>query len=133
MTEGGKATDEDGSRIFRSNGISFLSIPSVDYAKSAEFYSAVFGWKVQVKPTHASFEDGTGHVIGHWEPKFRSVGEGGIVPFIYVDGLPAVISRILARGGEIVRQPYPEGDLTVALFRDPQGNVLGVWQRGPMV
>jgi hypothetical protein len=24
--------------------------------------------------------------------------------------------------------PYPEGDLWVATFRDPAGNVLGVWQ-----
>ena len=27
-------------------------------------------------------------------------------------------------------QPYPEGDLWVALFRDPGGNVIGVWQQG---
>jgi predicted enzyme related to lactoylglutathione lyase len=25
----------------------------------------------------------------------------------------------------------PEGDVWVATFRDPSGNVLGVWQRGP--
>lgn len=66
------------SRIFRNNGISFLSLPSTEYGKSAEFYQAVFGWKVQVKPSHASFEDGTGHVIGHWEQKFKAVGEAGL-------------------------------------------------------
>jgi hypothetical protein len=25
----------------------------------------------------------------------------------------------------------PEGDVWVGTFRDPSGNVLGVWQRGP--
>jgi predicted enzyme related to lactoylglutathione lyase len=30
-----------------------------------------------------------------------------------------------------VTEPYPEGDLWVAVFRDPSGNVLGVWQHGP--
>ena len=34
-------------------------------------------------------------------------------------------------GGEVVRPPYPEGDLWVATFSDPAGNVLGVWQHGP--
>lgn len=118
------------SRIFRNNGISFLSIPSNDFAKSADFYHAVFGWKVQVKPKHASFEDGTGHVIGHWEPKFSAVGETGIVPFIYVDHLKEVIQKITLNGGKIITPPYPEGDLTVALFQDLAGNVLGIWQRG---
>lgn len=124
--------EEGEPRIFRDNGVSFLSLPSNDYDRSAEFYHAVFGWKVSVKPTHASFEDGTGHVIGHWEPKFRVVGEAGIVPFIYVDRLKVTIDRVVANGGEIVKPPYPEGDLTVALFRDPHGNVLGIWQRGTM-
>ena len=34
-------------------------------------------------------------------------------------------------GGEMVDAPYPEGDLWVATFHDPPGNVLGVWQQGP--
>lgn len=120
------------SNVFRDNGVSFLSIPSKDFAKSAEFYRRVFGWKVQAKPDHASFEDGTGHVIGHWEPKFRAVGEAGIVPFIYVDRLEPIIERLTVNGGKLVRAPYPEGDLTVALFRDVDGNVLGIWQQGMM-
>jgi predicted enzyme related to lactoylglutathione lyase len=33
--------------------------------------------------------------------------------------------------GEIAREPYPEGDLWVATFRDPAGNEVGVWQQGP--
>lgn len=122
--------NDDESRIFRNNGISFLRMLSRDFTKSGDFYHAVFGWKVEVRPGHASFEDGTGHVIGHWESEFSAVGEPGIVPFVYVDRLKDVIQRIESNGGEIVRAPYPEGDLTVALFRDPDGNVLGIWQRG---
>jgi predicted enzyme related to lactoylglutathione lyase len=29
---------------------------------------------------------------------------------------------------QIVSPPYPEGTLRVALFADPAGNVLGIWQ-----
>jgi len=31
-------------------------------------------------------------------------------------------------GGRVVTPPYPEGTLRVALFADPAGTVLGVWQ-----
>ncbi len=41
--------------------------------------------------------------------------------------VPEAIARILAHGGEIVTDPFPEGLLTVATFRDPAGNVLGLW------
>ena len=34
--------------------------------------------------------------------------------------------------GRTIREPYPEGGLTVALFSDVEGNVLGVWQRGSL-
>ena len=34
--------------------------------------------------------------------------------------------------GRIIREPYPEVGLTVALFSDVEGNVLGVWQRGSL-
>jgi len=29
---------------------------------------------------------------------------------------------------QVVRPSYPEGTLRVALFADPAGNVLGIWQ-----
>ena len=41
------------------------------------------------------------------------------------------VERIEANGGQIVLPPYPEGDLWVSTFRDPSGNVLGVWHAGP--
>ncbi len=36
--------------------------------------------------------------------------------------------RIAANGGTVIKPAYPEGNLTVAVFGDPAGNVLGVWQ-----
>jgi predicted enzyme related to lactoylglutathione lyase len=42
-----------------------------------------------------------------------------------------MLGEVVAQGGEIVDPPYPEGDLWVSTFRDPSGNVFGVWQRGP--
>jgi uncharacterized protein len=40
------------------------------------------------------------------------------------------LGRVTAHGGEVTVPPYREGDLWVALFRDPAGNIIGVWQQG---
>jgi predicted enzyme related to lactoylglutathione lyase len=78
-----------------------------------------------------SFEDGTGHVIGHFVDDLAVAGEAGIRPYVYVDRLDETLNNAVANGGEVVTAPYPEGDLWVATFRDPAGNIVGVWQRGP--
>jgi predicted enzyme related to lactoylglutathione lyase len=41
------------------------------------------------------------------------------------------LASIGRAGGETVREPYAEGDLRVATFRDPAGNVIGIWQMSP--
>ena len=123
--------DDGKHRVFRAGGISYLRIPAKDSSVSAAFYEAVFDWTIRDHPEHPAFEDGTGHVIGHWMPDLPVAGEAGVVPYIYVEHVDDTLPRVLASGGEIVREPYAEGDLWVATFRDPAGNVLGVWQRGP--
>jgi hypothetical protein len=115
--------------IFRPGGVSYLRIPTDDPRRSAAFYEAVFGWTLSGDPDRPSFADASGHVIGHWIEELDVVGEAGVVPYVYVESVEETLEQILARGGAIVRAPYPEGDLRVATFRDPTGNVLGVWQR----
>jgi uncharacterized protein len=98
---------------------------------TAAFYEGVFGWKVDTDREDPSFEDGSGHVIGHVSAEHEVAGEAGIRPYVYVDSVDDALERVAASGGETVEEPYPEGDLRVATFRDPAGNVVGVWQRGP--
>jgi predicted enzyme related to lactoylglutathione lyase len=119
------------ARVFRPGGISYVRIPARDVRRSAAFYQAAFGWKLSGDPGSPSFEDGTGHVIGHWMADLPVAGEAGVLPYIYVDRVDDALWRVNEHGGEAVQPPYPEGDLWVATFRDPAGNVLGVWQHGP--
>jgi uncharacterized protein len=121
----------DESPVFRSAGISYLRIPSKDPQETATFYEGVFGWKVDTDREDPSFEDGSGHVIGHITAEMPVAGEAGVRPYIYVEGVDEALEKVAAAGGAVVEAPYPEGDLWVATFRDPAGNVLGVWQRGP--
>jgi len=122
---------EEEPRVFRVSGISFLQIPAVDPGRSAAFYETVFGWSVGGRPDEPSFEDGTGHVIGHFVAGEGVAGEAGVRPYVFVERVDETLEEVVAQGGAIVRPPYPEGDLWVATFRDPSGNVIGVWQQGP--
>ena len=116
--------------VFRPGGISYLRIPATDPQASADFYEAVFGWRVRRDREDPAFENGTGHVIGHFRADHRVAGEDGVRPYVFVESLDEALERARAQGAEVVEEPYPEGDLWVALVRDPAGNVVGLWQHG---
>jgi predicted enzyme related to lactoylglutathione lyase len=120
---------EGDPRVFRVGGVSYLRIPAEDPRASAAFYEAVFGWSLRGDPEDPSFEDGTGHVIGHFMVDLPVAGDAGVQPYIFVERVDETLDAVVQHGGEVVTAPYPEGDLLVATFRDPPGNVLGVWQR----
>jgi predicted enzyme related to lactoylglutathione lyase len=70
-------------------------------------------------------------VIGHFIADRAVAGEADVRPYIYVERVDETLEKVVARGGAMVLAPYPEGDLWVATLRDPAGNVLSAWQRGP--
>jgi uncharacterized protein len=120
------------SRLAHHGHVSYLEIPATDVKASAAFYEAVFGWRIDRRGDgRASFDDGTGGVIGRWVAGAAPSREAGMVPYIYVDRIDDVVQRITIYGGSLVKAPYAEGDLWVATFRDPAGNLLGIWQTGP--
>ena len=124
--------DETRDHLFGNGKLSYIQIPATDVAASARFYSGVFGWESRGEGSeHLGFTDATGDMIGAWVTDRSISREPGILPYIYVHGIDAALQEITARGGEVVRPPYEEGELWVATFRDPAGNVLGVWQQGP--
>jgi predicted enzyme related to lactoylglutathione lyase len=54
--------------------------------------------------------------------------EPGLLPYIYVNHIDNTLRQIEAQGGKVVKAPYREGNLWVATFSDPAGNVIGLWQ-----
>jgi len=131
-TERVPESDDSEPRVFRAGGISYLRIPAQDRRSAAAFYHDVFGWEVGLDRDDPSFEDGTGHVIGHFVSDLQVAGEeAGPRPYVYVERVDETLGKVISQGGQMVAAPYPEGDLWVATFRDPAGNVLGIWQQGP--
>jgi predicted enzyme related to lactoylglutathione lyase len=117
-------------RAFRIGGSPTFGFPARTQAGQRPFYEAVFGWRLRGDPDEPSFEDGTEHVIGHFMADLPVAGEAGVWPCIFVERVDETLDKVVAYGGEVVTARYSEGDLWVATFRDPRGNVLGVWQHG---
>jgi predicted enzyme related to lactoylglutathione lyase len=131
MTQQERSTGVD-TRLVRHGGLSFMEIPATDLRESAVFYEHVLGWKLDWRgPEDLRFEDGTGHLIGHMVAGRAVAREPGLLPYFYVDRIDDAIERATAHGGEVVKAPYPEGNLWVATVRDPAGNLIGLWQAGP--
>ena len=110
--------------VFRPGDISYLRIPAEDTERLADFYSAVFGWRTR---DGRAFEDASGSVIGHFSREHTVAGEAGFRPYVYVESVDETLARADENGGAVVVAPYPEGNLEVAVIRDPAGNVLGIW------
>lgn len=109
--------------------ICYLEIPTDDVEVSARFYGAVFGWRMRVRGDGArAFDDTVGEVSGAFvkgRPPSRDVG---LLLYIMVADMTATIALVLANGGAIAEPPVPEAPEIVARFRDPFGNVLGLYQ-----
>ena len=52
----------------------------------------------------------------------------GLLIYIMVDSVAATVELILANGGEIVQPIGGDAPEITARFRDPAGNVMGLYQ-----
>jgi predicted enzyme related to lactoylglutathione lyase len=117
-----------------------FEIPFSDGDRAQAFYRDAFGWNLQSMPgmgytmvsTGPAGEDGMpaepGYIGGGM---FQAEGEL-TTPVITIDcdDIDAAVAEIERRGGTIVRTPEPVGDFgKAAYFRDPEGNLLGLWQQ----
>jgi uncharacterized protein len=111
-----------------ANGkICYIEMPATDIAKSAEFYKKVFGWNIRTRGDGSvAFDDGVGEVSGTWK-KGRPPATPGFMIYVMVDDVPKTIQLVEAAGGTIV-QPIggDPGEIT-ARFKDPGGNVVGLY------
>ena len=114
--------------------VCYLEIPALDVHQSATFYEQVFGWNLRKRDTdRPSFDDAAGNVSGAWVSGRAPAREVGLLPYIWVDHIDATLDLVVTHGGQIVTPPgldAPGGEW-IATFRDPAGNVIGLYQEGP--
>jgi predicted enzyme related to lactoylglutathione lyase len=114
-----------------SNGkICYIEIPASDIERSAEFYTKVFGWATRKRGDgHLAFDDTTGQVSGTWIAGRPPSTIPGLLIYIMVDDVNETIEAINANGGQIVQPIGADEPEITARFRDPGGNVLGLYQQ----
>jgi predicted enzyme related to lactoylglutathione lyase len=114
----------------KNGKICYIEMPATDIAKSAEFYKKVFGWNIRTRGDGAmAFDDGVGEVSGTWVKGRPPAAQPGFMIYVMVDSVEKTMDAIKAAGGEIV-QPIggDPGEIT-ARFKDPGGNVVGLYQQ----
>ncbi len=114
---------------FGNGKICYIEIPSTDIARSADFYKRVFGWQTRQRGDGSvAFDDGVGEVSGTWVLGLPPSTTPGLLISIMVDSVAGTLESIFASGGEIVQPIGAHAPEITARFRDPAGNVLGLYQ-----
>lgn len=115
---------------FANGKICYIEMPATDIARSSEFYQRVFGWKVRTRGDGAlAFDDGVGQVSGTWVLKRPASTTPGLLIYIMVDSVAATCEKIVAHGGAIAQPMGADAPEITARFRDPGGNILGLYQQ----
>ena len=114
-----------------ANGkICYIEMPATDIARSVDFYRSVFGWNIrQRRDGHTAFDDTTGQVSGSWVAGRSPASAPGLLVYVMVDSVAATLDAIVANGGEIVQPIGADAPEITARFRDPAGNVIGLYQQ----
>lgn len=116
-----------------ANGkICYLEIPSTDIAGSADFYKRVFGWNIRQRGDgHTVFDDTTSEVSGSWMLGRLPATKPGLLFYVMVDDVAAILDPIVASGGKIMQPIGADAPEITARFADPAGNVIGLYQHRP--
>jgi predicted enzyme related to lactoylglutathione lyase len=114
---------------FGNGKICYIEIPATDVGRSSDFYAAVFGWDVRQRGDGSTaFDDGVGEVSGTWVLGQPPASSPNLLVHIMVDDMTKTIELVIAHGGEIVQPVGADAPEITARFRDPAGNVFGLYQ-----
>jgi len=109
--------------------ICYIEMPALEIRRSAAFYETIFGWKIRQRGDGSTaFDDTTGQVSGTWVAG-RTPAAPGLLVYIMVDSVAKTCEAVIANGGEIVQPIGRDAPEITARFRDPGGNVIGLYQQ----
>jgi uncharacterized protein len=96
-----------------------LQVPPDDAHRLAKFYQRVFGWHTPDGDTaRPRLVDATAE------------GDNDVLFELRVDDVEETMARVWTHGGEVIDPPHldAEGAQWLATFRDPAGNLIGLYQ-----
>jgi predicted enzyme related to lactoylglutathione lyase len=115
---------------YRTGKICYIEIPATDVEQSAQFYRRAFGWQIRKRGDGSTaFDDTVNEVSGTWVLGRPIATMPGLMVYIMVGSATAAVDAVVSAGGEIVKPVDPTAREVVATFRDPAGNLLGIYQQ----
>jgi uncharacterized protein len=113
--------------------VDWFEILGVDAARSQRFYAEIFDWQISTTADagYGVVDTGTSRGIR------GGIGGGGpeqwVTVYASVPDVTTVLAAAAQLGGSKVRGPVAVADqMETGVLRDPAGNVLGVYRRGPL-
>ncbi len=112
-----------------------FEIPADDVARAKSFYAQLFGWQIEAPPGFADYwlvqTDAEGQALGGGLFQRHTPGQG-VLHYIGVESVAEYAARVETLGGKIItpRSAVP-GMGWFAVFHDPEGNVMALWENDP--
>jgi len=110
-----------------SNPVVHFEIGCQDMARTAEFYSKLFDWKMQAMGPATMIAAGGGGIDGH----ISSLGHEPhhyTTFYVQVEDLQAALDKAQELGGKTLVPPVEIPTGGFAWFADPEGNTVGLWK-----
>jgi predicted enzyme related to lactoylglutathione lyase len=125
------------TRTAVANRPAWVDLASSDPEASREFYSKLFGWKIEVSPDPqyggygmAKLDGGDVAGIG---PKQAQEAPTAWSLYIGTQDANDLAAKVNSAGGKIVAPPFDVGDQgRMAVFQDPAGAFISAWQPAAM-
>jgi len=116
-----------------ANKPAWVDLATSDAPAAREFYSKVFGWKIDVNPDPQYGGYGMANVgdkrVAGIAPKMSPDAPTAWSIYIGTDDADDLAKKVQAAGGKVIAPQFDVGDQgRMAVFQDPTGAVISAWQ-----
>ncbi len=113
--------------------VTHFEVLGKDGKKLQDFYSSAFGWKIDAgNPMNYGVVEADGSGIGGGIGAGQD-GQYHLTFYVEAADLKATLDKIESLGGKTTMPPMEiPGGPEIALFSDPEGNVVGLVKEGSM-
>lgn len=127
------------AKTFVANAPAWIDLSSSDAAKSRDYYSKLFGWKIELTENpqaggYALAKIGGKNVAGigpHQDPNSKAPTVWSV--YIGTRNASEVAKKVKEAGGNVVVEPFEVlKSGRMAVFQDPSGAFISVWEPNEM-
>lgn len=113
---------------------SWVDVTSSDIAKSRKFYSDMFGWEIgEGSEEYGGYAMAAvkGQMVAGVSPTMGPDAPSVWSTYVDVASVDDTLAKVTAAGGTVIAGPMDIVDAgRMAVFSDPDGAVIGLWQAG---